>query len=112
MRTIFNQEQSDEITSIWEAIRSRMNERKVDPESLAQGTRYSLHNIEEGLKGEVVPLTLGFLRDCVRVLRLASGRIKYFEETEDILSYDECVDLLKPKPMMPPHQSNFWEWHE
>ena len=104
-----NQELINEIKNIWQAIRSRMNEYKITPAKLAYETGYKREHIERGINGEIIPITLEFLRDCVTVFGLTSSRAKHYEDTADILSSEECISLLKPRPAMPPKQGNFWE---
>ena len=103
------QDQINAIKDIWQAIRFRMNERRIIPSDLAHRTGYRREHIERGIKGEIIPVTLDFLRDCVTVFGLTSGRAKYYEDTAEILLIGECVSLLKPPPAMPPRQGNFWE---
>lgn len=110
MRIIPSQDDINERKDIWQTIRWRMNERRFTPKDLANRTQYSQDLIERGIRGEPIPITPPFLLDCVTAFGLTSGRTKYYEETADDLSYNECVELLKPPPAMPPRQSNFWEY--
>ena len=36
----------------------------------------------------------------------------HYEDTAEVLSWEECVALIKPPPAMPPRQGNFWEWED
>jgi len=107
-----NQDQINAIKNIWQAILFRMNERRITPSDLADRTGYRRELIERGIKGEIIPVTLDFLRDCVTVFGLTSGRAKYYEDTAEILSIGECVSLIKPPPAMSPKQGNFWEYND
>jgi len=111
MRITLNQGQINEIKNIWQAIRWRLNERRLTPTGLAYQTGYSKKHIERGIRGEAAPITIDFLRDCVMAFGLPlSGRTKCYEEKMvDNLSWDECVRLIKPPPAMPPRQGNFWD---
>jgi len=110
MRITPSQDDINERKGIWQAICWRMNVHKVPPKELAHQTPYSQDLIERGIGGEAVPITLDFLRDCVKAFGLASGRAKNHEKPTDILSYGKCVELLKPSPAMPPRQGNFWDY--
>ena len=111
MRITPDQVQINQTKSIWQAIRWRMNERRLTPTGLAARTGYSKNEIERGIGGEPVEIGVDFLRDCVLAFGLTSGRRKYFEETGvENLSWDECVKLIKPPPAVPPRQGNFWDY--
>ena len=95
----------------WQAIRWRMNVHNITPKALAQKTPYSQDLIERGIGGDPIPITDDFIRKCVMAFGLKSAsRAKFYEETDDILSYDECRKLIKPSPSMPPPQGNFWDY--
>ena len=104
-----------EIRGIWQMICCQMNQHRVDPVRLAAATPYSLEHIERGIAGEVIPVTLPFLRACVGVLGILGGRTEpkdRYTKREDNLSYEECLELLEPTPVMPPRQGNYWEWYQ
>ena len=104
------QDQINAIRDIWQAIRFRMNERRITPTDLALRTGYQREHIENGIRGEIIPVTLNFLRGCVAVFGLTSARAEPYENTAELLSLGECVSLLKPTPAMPPREGNFWEY--
>jgi hypothetical protein len=89
-----------------------MNERRVTPRKVAYHTGYSLKFIEEGIAGKPAPITLDFLRNFVTMLGLRSGRTRYYEDTPEVLTWDDCVAGIKPPPAMPPRQGNFWEYSD
>ena len=96
-----------EMLSIWQNLLWRANHHLVTPEMLSKNTRnYSKQTIERGFKGDHVVITLDFLNDCVTAFGLASGRTR---NTNNNLSWEVCIDLLKPLAAMPPRQGNFWE---
>ena len=109
MRVIPNQDDINERKDIWQAIRWRMNERRITPQELARRARYSQDLIERGISGEPVPIRHA-LRNFVEAFGLRSGR--FYEETVDSLPDDECKKLLKPQSAMPPRQGNFWDWND
>ena len=109
MNIRLEQDSRTESKNIWQMIRLRMNERHITPNELAFRTRRSKDIINKGLEGYPVEITLDFLRDCVMALNLTSGRTRFYEETEEDLSWQGCVDLLMPPPAMPPKQGNFWD---
>lgn len=110
MEVMPKQNQSNEVLNIWQAIRFRMNERRVTPMGLASRTRYSKNEIERGIAGEPVMIDLDFLRDCILAFRLTIGRAEHYEETVKSLTWDECMGSIKPPPAMPPQQGNFWDY--
>ncbi|MBI4285206.1 MAG: hypothetical protein HY670_04800 [Chloroflexi bacterium] len=105
-----SQERINRIRDIWQYILDRMRERRITPERLSSLTGYPVDRIRRGIKGEPVEITDDFLRECVMAFGLTSGRTRSYEETVDTLSFDECVNMLKPPPAMPPRQGNFWDW--
>jgi len=107
MRITPTQDDINERKDIWQAIRWRMNERRITPQSLARRTGYSQDLIERGISGEPVPIR-HVLRSFVEAFGLRSGR--FYEETVDSLTDDTCKKLLKPTPAMPPRQGNFWDY--
>ena len=102
------------IRDIWRMIWRQMDERAIDPVQLAAATPYSLEHIERGIAGEVIPVTLPFLRACVVALGIVeSGRTHVrdrYTKREDSLSYDECLELLASSRAIPPRQRHFGDW--
>jgi len=109
MRVTPTQDEINHRKDVWQVIKWRMNVHGVNPKKLAYLTPYSQDLIEKGINGESVPITSDFLRTCVMVFGLTSGRSKYYEETVEMLSDEQIEALLRPSPAMPPRQSNFWE---
>ena len=103
-----SQDDINERKDIWQSIRWRMNERRITPKALASRTRFSEALIERGINGEPVPIRHA-LRNFVEAFGL-NRRARFYEDTSDILSDDECIEYLKPPSAMPPRQGNFWEW--
>ncbi len=101
--------------SDWQALRQRMNMHRITPKKIAYLTKYPIDRIMKGTSGELIPITTSFLNRCVRVFGLVDSRAQLnakaqsYEDTDESLSYDECMRLIKPPPAMPPLQGNFWE---
>lgn len=107
MNTSTNLNDLNENKNMWQAIRYRMNERKIAPYELAKRTGYSINLIIKGTKGEAALLTEEFVRNCISVFQLTNSRTD--DGSGGILSLDECLGLLKPKPAMPSGDGNFWD---
>jgi hypothetical protein len=113
-----SQEDINRRKDVWQMILWRMGVHRFTPKKLASQTPYSQSLIEKGISGEPIPLTLPFLRACVKAFGSAMGRIDCCGrivddgKTVDDMPYDECVDILKPPPEMPPRQGNFWEYED
>ncbi len=109
MRITRKQDQINRIKNTWQGICWRMNEQRISPQALANRTGCPRDRIKRGVTGEPEPLPSDFLHACVNVFGLKSARAKFFEETDDILSDDECIELLRPPPATPPRQGNLWD---
>jgi hypothetical protein len=86
----------NESKSIWKHIVERASARGFSPHELARLTGYSILRIQKGFNGEAAEVTDGFLRSCVFLFGLVSGRIEW-NNPEDIslkLSREECIRLL------------------
>jgi hypothetical protein len=88
-----------------------MNERRITPQRLAKAIGFSRTDVERGLKGEPVPIRHA-LPTVIVALGLIDAREKGPENIADVLTYDKCLELLKPPPAMPPRQGNFWEYED
>ena len=108
MRITPKQDHINKIMNTWQGIDYRMKERGIGPRALANATRHPKDRIERGLRGEPEPLPSYFLHACVNVFGLKSARAKFFEETDDILSDDECMALLRRPSAISPRQGNLW----
>ncbi len=103
------QDRINKIKNTWQGIGFWMNKRGIGPQALANATGYSIDRIERGLRGEREPLSSDFLHACVNAFGLISARAKFFEETDEILGDDECMELLGPLPAVPPRQGKLWD---
>jgi hypothetical protein len=108
MRITRTQQEINNIKATWRGIRALMNRDGMTPEGLASLTRHPIDRVERGLRGELEPLPSYFLHECVSVFRLTSARAKFIEDTDDIYSDEECMELLAQQAT-PPRQGNFWD---
>ena len=100
----------NQVKSDWQAIRNRMNERRIDPTKLARLAGYSEIEIRKGIGGDPIPITASFLRNAVRAFSLVSARAKSLgEDPLNYLSYEDCMELIRPRPAMPTGERDFWE---
>lgn len=104
-----SEDDENRLKSYWQAFCWRMNERHIDPTKLSKLTGYPESNIKKGISGELIPITFSFLRDAVRAFDLVETRGKTYQDPLDLMSYEELMELIKPRPAMPPRQGNFWE---
>jgi len=105
MDSRFKDKRISDIKSIWRSLLGHMGKRDLRTFQISDATGYRIDLIERGLAGEPIPVTEAFIRRLVIYLGLVSGRIKRYEDTYDILTYDQCVELLK-LPEDPPQQSS------
>lgn len=94
---------------IWRAICGRMKKKLWKPDYLALQTGYSKGRIERGIRDGTEPLTSDFVHACVDVFGLRNSRQRGIEDTADILTDEECVDLLTEPLTTTSHQANFWD---
>ena len=94
---------------IWEAIFSWMKKYGIEPAGLAGLTGYPKYRIEEGIRNGTEWLTSDFIHACVDVFGLRNARNRSFEDTADVLTDEECIQLLTSPLTMPPRQGNFWK---
>jgi hypothetical protein len=104
------QKQSNDRRIISQGIQWWMSQRGFSLRELAYLTKRSENYIKKVIACEPVEIRLDFLQSCITAFNRRSNRIKSFEETDDILSWDECVDLLKPPLPTPPRQANFLDY--
>jgi hypothetical protein len=105
---------ANEAKNIWQMIIWRMRAHRISPQQLASRTGYSINLILRGIKGEATIVTDEFLRNCLRVFGLTSGRInpKNPVDINNQMSREECIQLLSPPPAMPTGEKRFWEYEE
>jgi len=95
----------------WPVVVDCMNIHRVTPEMLSKGTGMAVASILRGIKDFDMPITLRFLRDCLRVFDLLP-RVSGRGDVISNLGYDECMTYLKRPSAMPPLPGNFWERDE
>jgi len=94
---------------IWEAIRWWMKAKDVGVAELARLTGYPIYRIEKGIKEKTEWLPSDFVHACVDVFGLRNARNRSFEDTADVLTDEECIQLLTSPLTMPPRQGNLWD---
>ena len=98
----------NERKEIWQWIRWWKDKFGLTSEELAYRARYSQDLIERGIRDEPVPIRHA-LCNFVNAFGLRNNRIRFFEETVDNLSDEECKKLLKPPSPMYPSQKTLWD---
>ncbi len=94
--------------SVWQGIRWWMNEKKVSPAELERLTGHPSYRIERGINGEELPLPSSFLHASVDAFGLRNARNRSVEDATELLTDEECVQLLASPVTTPPRQGNFW----
>ncbi len=93
----------------WRAIHEWMNQKKVSPTDLTQLTGYPLNRIVKGIKDESQGLTSDFVHACVDVFGLRNARNRSLEDATDLLTDEECIQLLTSILTATHRQGNFWD---
>ena len=102
MDSTFKNKRISDIKNIWQSLLWHKRERNLGTLQISRATGYRIDHIERGLAGEE-PVTYDFLRRLAIYLGLVQGHKEHYEDTYDRLTYDQCVELLKP-PEEPPQQ--------
>ena len=108
MDSMFKDKRISDIKNIWQSLLWHKRECNLGTLQISRATGYRIDHIERGLAGEDIPVTYAFLRRLAIYLGLAQGREEHYEDTYDRLTYDQCVELLKP-PEEPPQQGGLWD---
>ncbi len=93
---------------IWEAIYWWMKAKDISPAELARLTRYPIYRIKKGIKEKTEWLTSDFVHTCVDCFGLRNARNRSFEDTADVLTDEECIQLLTSPLTMRPRQGTLW----
>jgi hypothetical protein len=99
----------DQISFIWQGIAWWMKEKNISPVEIAPKIGFSTENFVKGLKGEFVQLATDHLHLLVDYFGLRNARNRNFEDIADILTDEECIDLLTAPLMEQPRQHNLWD---
>ncbi len=103
-----------QFATIWQAILCWMRQRGFSSDYLAYEVRgynvngYSQDHIESGIKGGTEWLTSDFVHACVDIVGLTNARQRGPEDTNDILTDEECVELLTSPLKGTGGQGGFW----
>ena len=103
MRVTPNQKQQNQRMIISQGIKWWMRERGLTLPELARHTGRTKEYIRKVIDGEPVEIALEFLQSCVMAFGRMSAR--FYEDTPEILTLDQCVGLIKP---LPPRQGKLW----
>ena len=79
---------------IWQGILGWMDKKGMTSATLARLTGHGEDRIERGIRAEPEPLSSDFLHACVDAFGLRSSRQRGIEDTADVLTDDECIELL------------------
>ncbi len=109
MESTFKDKRTSDIKNIWQSLLGHMKERNLRTCQISDATGYRIDHIERGLAGEPIPVTYDFIRRLVIYLGLAPGHKEHYEDTYDIRTYDQCVELLKLPEEPPQQQSSLWD---
>jgi hypothetical protein len=94
---------------IWEAIYAWMKAKDTSPAELSRLTGYPVYRIEKGIKEKTEWLTSDFVHACVDVFGLRNARNRSFEDIADVLTDEECIQLLTSILTIAPRQGKFWD---
>ncbi len=94
---------------IWRAIRWWMRNKVINPVELFSLTGCSKYSIENGIRSGTEWLTSDFLHSCVDVFGLRSSRQRGIEDTVDVLTDEECIELLTAPLRAAPLQGHLWD---
>lgn len=94
---------------IWEAIRCWIHSKGINAAELSLLTGYSKYRIENGIRSGTEWLTSDFLHSCVDVFGLRFSRQRGIEDTTDILTDEECIEVLTARLRTTPSQGYLWD---
>ena len=101
---------SKQIPFIWQGIFELMKIKNIPPSTLSRLTRFSEESIKKGIRGEYVQLTSDDLPSFVEAFGLSNTRNRNFEDFVDILTDEECIQLLtEPLTREQHHQNMLWD---
>ena len=100
---------------IWRAINLWMRTKGINSAKLSLLTRYSNvtgyteYRIKNGIRNGTEWITSEFLHACVDIFGLRSSRQRGIEETDDILTDEECIEMITAILRTSPAQSSLWD---
>jgi len=103
MRTTLNQKQQNQRRIISQGTKWWMRERGLTLAELALKTGCTKEYVRKVIDCESVEIRLEFLQSLVMTFGRTSAR--FYEDTPEILTFDQCVELIKPPP---PRQGKLW----
>jgi hypothetical protein len=99
----------EQFVIVWQGIASWMERKGINPATLSFYTGYSQARIVRGIRGEREEVTSGFVHACVDFFGLRNSRMRGIEDTADILTDEECVELLTAPLKNNPRQGKLWD---
>jgi hypothetical protein len=103
----FEDKRISDIKKVWQSLFRHMRERNLRPFQISEATGYRIDHIEQGLAGELVPVTYPFIYKLVIYLGLVPTRAGHYKD-KHLPTYDQCVELLE-LPEEPPQQNSLWD---
>lgn len=97
-----------EFSIIWEAVFYWLRKKGMNIYDLARYTDLSSRQIEDGIVNKNEWITSAFVHDCVDRFGLTNARMRGVEDLVDILTDEECVQLLIAPLTRPPENSTLW----
>ena len=99
----------DQIPDIWRAIVKWMNIKVISPNELARLTHFPIAAIEKGIRTFVEPVSSDFIHECIEVFGLSNARNRSYEDTSELLTDNEAIQLLTDILNEEKKQGNFWD---
>jgi hypothetical protein len=99
----------EQIPLVWQGIKKCMEILNITPAILARVTGYSEETIRRGCRNGDERLASYMLPVFVDAFGLRNARNRSFEDTADLLTDEECIELLTEPLRQKPHQSNMWD---
>lgn len=93
---------------IWKAVRYWLQKKGIKLRDLAQYTDLTSKQIENGIINRDEWITSQFIHTCVDRFGLTHARTRGFEELVDILTDEECIQLLVAPLTAPSEHPTIW----
>lgn len=102
---------------VWQAIRWWMRAKDISSAKLSLLTGYlnvkgyTEYRIENGIRNGNEWITSDFLHACVDIFGLRSSRQRGTEETDEVLTDEECIEMLTAplRTAGRPRQGQLWD---
>ncbi len=97
-----------QISIIWAAISYLLQKKGKNSRDLARYTDLTSKQIENGSVNRDEWITSAFVHTCVDSFGLIHARMRSTEDFADILTDEECIQLLIAQLTISPQHTNFW----